>query len=112
MGHYFGSPHTPLYKPDIMVFDGRPSHRRCNGRRCLYQSFHPMHDHSDYLNVICDDIRRAPCARSAGTPAPTPAPPQPTPAPTPAPSQPTPAPTPAPPQPTPTPLPPGMWLDL
>jgi len=63
MGHFFGSGHTPAYKPDIMVVDGRPSYRRCGGRSCMYYSFLPWDDSSSYGETICrSNIATAQCA--------------------------------------------------
>jgi len=63
MGHFFGSPHTPAYKPDIMVVDGRPTYRRCGGRSCMYYSFLPWDDSSSYARKICEpNIATASCA--------------------------------------------------
>jgi len=51
--HFFGSHHTPAYKPDIMVVDGRPTFRRCGGRPCMYHSFLPWDDSTSYGDSVC-----------------------------------------------------------
>jgi len=72
LGHYFGTHHTPMYKPDIMVVDGRPSYRRCGGRSCMYHSFLPWDDTTSYHKTFCvDNIQKATCATLVDPPGPT-----------------------------------------
>lgn len=63
LAHYFGAPHTPAYKPDIMTVDGRPSYRRCNGESCMYRHFLPWAGASSYQTHVCqNNLQKETCS--------------------------------------------------